>query len=189
MDSRRRRMWLLAVVAVVLAGATFVWWGNPRLGEGSLTGPGDGMSWANDGVEDTRMVVRGGSAATVRATFSVRNDGHLPFTVYGLDVADMIDWFAQQQVMFVPGVLGFDGTEPPRKQVTLSPGEEATVLWSLDMACRPGMSESSSMSIDTLRFKVRWLGVGTTRELSLDRPITFVGDDQPQPAPGAGCGG
>jgi hypothetical protein len=62
MDSRRRRLWLLAVVAVVLAGATFVWWGNPRLGEGSLTGPGDGMSWANDGVEDTRIVVRGGSA-------------------------------------------------------------------------------------------------------------------------------
>jgi hypothetical protein len=39
------------------------------------------------------------------------------------------------------------------------------------------MSEGSSMEIRTLRFRVSWWGIRTTRELLLDRPITFVGDD------------
>ncbi len=187
---RRRTLRRLAVATVLLVGvvgATFAWWGNPRLGEGSLIGPGDGMSWANDGVENTRMVVRGRPAATVSATFSIRNNGHLPFTVHGLDVADTIPWFEKQQVTFVPGILGFDRTATPVKQVTLSPGDEATVLWSLGMACQPGLSEGNSMSITTLRFRVSWLGIGTTRELPLERPITFVGDNKSQPMPGADC--
>lgn len=183
----RRRLAVATVVLVGAVGATFVWWGNPRLGEGGLVGPGDGMSWANDGVEDTRMVVRGRPAATVRATFSIRNDGRLPFTVHGLDVADMIDWFSKQRVTFVPGAQGLDATATPVQRLTLGPGEEATVLWSLDMACQPGMSEGSYMTIDALRFKLRWLGIGATRELPLERPITFVGDDKPQPPPSADC--
>ncbi|AEV81192.1 hypothetical protein ACWT_0179 [Actinoplanes sp. SE50] len=85
---RRRRLVIAAVVLVAAVGATsFVWWGNPRMGEGSVISPGEGMSWANDGVTETRMVVRGRHAATVTATFSVRNDGHLPFTVHGLDAS------------------------------------------------------------------------------------------------------
>jgi hypothetical protein len=71
--------------------------------------------------------------------------------------------------------------------VTLDPGELATVLWSLDMACRPTMSEGNSMTIDTLRFRVTWLGAHTTRELPLEWPVTFVGDDKSQPLPGADC--
>jgi hypothetical protein len=188
--SRRRRTLLrLAVAFVALVGvgcAIFVWWGNPRLGEGSVVGPDAGLTWANDGVEDTRMVVRGEPAA-VHATFSIRNEGRLPFTVHGLDVANMIPWFSKQQVMFVPGIPGFDEAMTPREQVTLDPGDEATVRWSLDMACRTTMSEGDSMSIDFLRFKVTWLGTSTTRELPLERPITFVGDGKPQPPESADC--
>ncbi len=188
--NRRRTLLRLTVAFVALVGvvcAVFVWWGNPRLGEGSVVGPGAGMSWANDGVEDTRMVVRGGSAATVSATFSIRNDGRLPFTVHGLDTTNMGPWFSKQHVTFMPGIPGFDEAVTPLGQVTLDPGEEATVLWSLDMACRPTMSEGGSTSIDILRFKVTWFGTSTTRELPLERPITFVGDGKPQPPESADC--
>ena len=68
------------MVLVGLVGAAFVWWGSPLIVDGGLIGTGAGMSWANDGVEDTRMVVRG-RPATVSATFSVGNDGDLPLAV------------------------------------------------------------------------------------------------------------
>ena len=147
------------------------------------------MSRANDGVTDTRMVVRGVPVATAGATFSIRNDGHVPFTVHGLDVTDMTGWLAQQQVMFVPGIPDFGKAGTPRKRVTLGPEESATVLWSLNMACRPSMAEGSSVTIETLPFRVSWMGVGTTRELPLELPITFVDDGTSQPPPGADCGG
>ncbi|MFC7533034.1 hypothetical protein [Actinoplanes sp. GCM10030250] len=145
------------------------------------------MSWANDGVTDTRLVVRGRPVGTLTATFSFRNDGRLPFTVHGLDVSDTIDWFEEQQVKFVPGVSGFQDDTTPLTTVRLTPGQEATVLWSLDTACQPSMAENSFMTIDALRFKVSWLGIETTRELPLERPLTFVGDDQSQPLPSAEC--
>ena len=62
----------------------------------------------------------------------------------------------------MPGFPGFEGAATPRKRVTLQPEEIATVLWSLDTACLPGLSDGSSMSIDTLRFRVSWLGLGTS---------------------------
>jgi hypothetical protein len=193
MAAPRRRMprLRLAVAAVLLlvavGGGALAWWGSPSLGDGGLIGPGDGMSWADDGVETTRMVVHGRPADTVSATFSISNQGHLPVTVRGLDVSELVGWLQGQRVSFVPGILGFDGAATPRDQVTLGPGEVATVLWSLDMSCWPGLSAGSTMTVDTLRFRVSWLGVGTTRDLPLDRPITFVGDDKPQPAPPADC--
>ncbi|KHD75685.1 hypothetical protein MB27_20840 [Actinoplanes utahensis] len=175
---KRRRRWVIAaVVLVAAAGATFVWWGNPRMGEGSVIGPGEGMSWADDGVTETRMVVRGRHAATVTATFSVRNDGHLPFTLHGLDV-DTVGWLSGQQVTFVPGVPGFGEPATARNQVTLAPGEEASVPWSLTMTCQPTMAKSSFMTIDVLRFRVSWLGIATTRDLPLERPITFTSDNE-----------
>ncbi len=174
---RRRRVVIAAVVLVAVAGAAFVRWGNPRMGEGSVIGPGEGMSWADDGVTTTRMVVRGRHAATVTATFSVRNDGHLPFTVHGLDV-DTVEWLSRQQVTFAPGSKGFTGSATALKQVTLAPDEEATVQWSLTMTCRPAMAENSFMTIDFLRFRLSWLGIGTTRDLPLERPITFTSDNE-----------
>ncbi|MFD1374163.1 hypothetical protein [Actinoplanes sichuanensis] len=184
--------WLLAIgtvalIAVLASG--LVWWGSPRMAEGSVTGPGAGMTWANDGVTDTRLVARGRPVATLTATFSLRNDGRLPFTVHGLDVSDTIAWFKKQQVTFVPGVSGFQDDTTRQTSVTLDPGQETTVLWSLDTACQPTMAENSYMTIDALRFRVSWWGLTTTRDLPLDRPLTFVGDDKPQPLPGAECAG
>jgi hypothetical protein len=49
------------------------------------------------------------------------------------------------------------------------------------------MSEGSSMEIDTLRFRVTWMGTNTTRELPLEWPITFVGDGKSQPPESADC--
>jgi hypothetical protein len=187
---RRRPPLRLAVALVAIVGvvcAVFIWWGKPRLGEGGVVGPGAGMSWANDGVDNTRMVVRSGTAGTVTATFSIRNDGRLPFTVHGLDVANRNAWLSKQQVMFVPGIPGFDEAVTPLEQLTLDPEEQATVLWSLDMACRPTMSEGSFMSINSLPFKVTWFGTSTTRELPLEQPITFVGDGKPEPPESADC--
>ncbi|WP_328475112.1 hypothetical protein OHA21_17530 [Actinoplanes sp. NBC_00393] len=175
--SKRRRLVIAAVVLVAIAGATFVWWGNPRMGEGSVIGPGEGMSWAHDGVTETRMVVRGPHAATVTATFSVRNDGHLPFTMHGLDV-DKVGWLSHQQVTFVPGVPGFNKSATALKQITLAPEEEATVQWSLTFTCQPAMADNSFMTIDFLRFKISWLGIATTRDLPLERPITFTSDNE-----------
>jgi hypothetical protein len=183
-----RRLMAAATLFVVLAGAGFVWWGNPRLDEGSLIGPGDGMSWANDGVEDTRMLVRGRTAGTVSARFSIRNDGRLPFTVHGLDRAESGNWLSEQQVTFGPGFLLDEQPVTRVKQVTLNPGDEAIVFWSLDMPCPLLMAEGSSMDISTLRFTVSWLGARTIRELPLERPITFLGDDNTsRPAPNHHC--
>ncbi|WP_179277132.1 hypothetical protein [Actinoplanes regularis] len=173
---------IAAVVLVVAAAATsFVWWGNPRMGEGGLIGPGEGMSWANDGVTNTRMVVRGRHAATVTATFSVRNDGHLPFTLHGLDV-DTFEWLSHQQVTFEPGIPGFNGSATAQKQVTLAPEEEATVHWSLTMTCQPPM-DGNSFTIEFLRFRISWLGIATTRDLPLEQPITFIGDNEAPSVP------
>lgn len=190
--ARPRRVRLLvsgavAVIAVIASG--FVWWGSPRVAAGSVVGPGSGMSWANDGVTNTRLVARGRPVATLTATFSLRNDGHLPFTVHGLEVSDTIDWFEKQRVTFVPGVSGFQDDTTPLTSVTLAPGQEATVLWSLDTACGPDMAENSFMTIDALRFDVSWLGIESTRELPLEQPLTFVGDGKSSPLPGAACAG
>ncbi|GLW35195.1 hypothetical protein [Actinoplanes regularis] len=169
---------IAAVLLVAAAGATsFAWWGNPRMSEGGLIGPGEGMSWANDGVTNTRMVVRGRHAATVTATFSVRNDGHLPFTLHGLDV-DTFEWLSHQQVTFEPGIPGFNGSATTTKQLTLAPGEEATVHWSLTMTCQPPPSEGGFITIDFLRFRLSWLGIATTRDLPLKQPITFTSDNE-----------
>jgi hypothetical protein len=188
--NRQRTLLRLAVALVALVGvvcAVFVWWGNPRLGEGGRVSPGAGMSWVNDGVDNTRMLVRSGTAGTINATFSISNDGHLPFTVHGLDFANMNAWLSKQQVMFLPGLPGFDEAVTPLEQVTLNPGEQATVLWSLDMACRPTTSYGGFTHIATLPFKVTWLGTSTTRELPLKQPITFVEDGTPQPPESADC--
>jgi hypothetical protein len=143
------------------------------------------MTWANDGVEDTRMLVRGRPVATVSARFSIRNDGHLPFTVRGLDVTGFGgNWLTKQKVAFVPG---YDATAAPAEQVTLSPGAEATVLWSLDLRCQPPLLAGSFMHIDFLPFEVSWWGIPATRQVPLPRPITFAGDDISRPLAGPEC--
>jgi hypothetical protein len=166
------------VVLVALAGAGAVWWGAPRVGAGSVVGPGEGMAWANDGVEDTRMLVRGRPVAAVTATFSIRNEGHLPFTVHGLESVESGDWISDQHVTFGPGVFDAEPNAAPVGQVTLRPGDEATVHWSLDMPCQMILGDGDSRDIDALGFQVSWWGISTTRELALQRPITFVGDDK-----------
>ncbi|WP_188122305.1 hypothetical protein [Actinoplanes lobatus] len=184
---RRGLTVLVAAALVLLAGAAVVWWGNPRLAPGSLVSLGNGMTWANDGVKDTRMLVRGRPVATVTATFSIRNDGRLPLTVRGLDLADAEPWLAQQRVTFLPGLSAEDGNATPAREVTLSAGDEARVFWSLDMACLPAMSEGSSREIASLPFQVSWWGFAATRELALDQPITFLGDDIGRPPVPSDC--
>ncbi|GAA0448122.1 hypothetical protein Aca07nite_73140 [Actinoplanes capillaceus] len=185
--SRRGPAVLVAAALVLLAGAAVVWWGNPRLAPGGLVSLGNGMTWANDGVSDTRMLVRGRPVDTVTATFSIRNDGRLPFTVRGLDLADAEPWFAQQRVSFLPGLDAEDGNATPAREVTLNAGDEARVFWSLAMACQPAMSERDTRELTTLPFEVRWWGFTATRELALDRPITFVGDDIGRPPVPSDC--
>jgi hypothetical protein len=174
-----------AVVAVAALAASFAWWGQPRLGAGGLVGIGTGMTWANDGVENTRMLVRGRPVAPVTATFSISNDGHLPFTVHGLDVSGL-GWLEKQQVTFVPGMVGMAQNSTPVRQVTLRPGTQATVYWSVDLPCQIPLSEGNRTDIDALPFKVSLLGISTVRELPLAQPITFVGDAAGYP--GAACG-
>jgi hypothetical protein len=123
------------------------------------------------------MVVRG-RHATVTATFSVRNDGRPPFTVHGLDVAEFAGWLSEQQVSFAPGVPGFDEPVAALEQVTVAPEEEATVQWSLTMTGNPVMADDSYTTIDFLRFRVSWPGITTTRDLPLDRTITFTSDNK-----------
>jgi hypothetical protein len=50
------------------------------------------------------------------------------------------------------------------------------------MACQPSMPEGGALHIASLPFRVSWWGFASTRELALDRPITFVGDDSVRPA-------
>jgi hypothetical protein len=71
--------------------------------------------------------------------------------------------------------------------VRLGPGDEAIVFWSLDMTCRPPHDPDAYTSISALRFKVSWLGIRTTRDLPLERPITFTGDSTTRVLPGADC--
>ena len=145
------------------------------------------MTWANDGVETTRMLVRGRPVATVTARFSIRNDGHLPFTVHGLDGAELVDWLSRHQATFAPDHPAIDEKVGTLSQITLRPGDEAIVFWSLDMACQPPHAEGSSLEIRALRFRVSWLGIRTTRELPLEKPITFLGDSTTSAGPSADC--
>jgi hypothetical protein len=153
----RRRPWRLTVAVtllLVLMGAGFVWWAHPRLGEGSSVGIGDGMTWANDGVEDTRVLMRGRPAATVSARFSIRNDGRLPFTVHGLDRAESGNWLSLQQVTFGPALLDDDEQATPVEQVTLNPGDEASVFWSLAMPSSFGVLGSGRRRGCVIGFEV-----------------------------------
>lgn len=170
---RRRRIVLVCALLVALAVPAAVWWGQPRLAEGSLVAPGAGMTWANDGVEDTRMIVRGRPVATVTATFTIRNNGRLPFTVSGAD--DTGNWLTRQQITFIPGFPGDDATATPARQVTVRPGDEATLFWSLDMRCQPPLAEDASMSVEAIPLRVTTWGVPADRDLVLQRPITFAG--------------
>lgn len=188
----RRPPWRRRVVAVVLGVAVAVaavgWWGHPRLAPGSIVGLGDGMTWANDGVEDTRMLVRGRPVGTVTATFSVHNDGRLPFTVHGVDRSGWAGtWLTEQRVTFERGPSGDDSGATPVGQVTLNPGDQATILWSLDLRCQPPLSAGTVFDIDALPLRVSWWGIPTTRRLALAKPITFAGDDIPRPLPGEEC--
>ncbi|MEV0901889.1 hypothetical protein [Actinoplanes sp. NPDC049802] len=189
---RRPRLKRAATAAALLvagAAAVVVWWGQPQLGEGGLIATGTGMTWANDGVENTRMLVKGKPADTVSAVFSIRNAGRLPFTVHGLDTADTTDWLSRQQVTFIPGWPGDDANAVPRRELTLDPGGEATVFWSIDMRCQPPTAEGVRMSLEELRFEVSWWGVPATRALVLRQPITFVGDGESRALPSAAeCG-
>jgi hypothetical protein len=72
--------------------------------------------------------------------------------------------------------------------VTLRPGDEATVHWSLGMPCQLALADGSSRDIDALTFQVSWWGISTTRELALQRPITIAGDDKSSTVtPNGGC--
>lgn len=172
---KRRLRAVIATTALLAAvGATFVWWGNPRMTEGGMIGLGEGITWANDGLTDTRMLISGRHPATVTATFSIRNTGHLPFTVHGLDV-DTFAWLSQQQVTFKQVTDGSESATA-QKQITLAPEDEATVQWSLTFTCRPSIAEGGYVTIDVLRFDTSWLGLHTTRELPLTRPISITSD-------------
>jgi hypothetical protein len=66
---------------------------------------------------------------------------------------------------------------PTVDEITLGPGEDAVVLWSIDMSSFPVLAEGGSMEIEALRFEVSWLGLlPATLELPLERPITFLGE-------------
>ncbi|MBB2940766.1 hypothetical protein FB565_000470 [Actinoplanes lutulentus] len=172
----RKRLLVLAVLAAVLIAGIVAWWGRPQMGEGSVYGSGENMTWADDGVDQTRMVVRDRSHGDPTATFSIRNDGRLPFTVHDLDDSGEDFWFAQQRVAFKPGIdLSDSSMANADPEITLAPGEEATVLWAIDMTTAPSMAEGDIREIDTFRFTVSWLGIPATRELRLPKPITFVG--------------
>ncbi len=105
-----------------------------------------------------------------------RGSAATPVTVRGLDV-DTVGWLSHQQVTFVPGP-GFSRSATALKKVTLAPEEEAAVQWSLTMTCQPTTAEGSFMTIEFLRFRISWLGIATTRDLPLERPITFTGDNE-----------
>lgn len=184
----RRRLGVTVVLVAALVGAVVAWWGRPRLAPGPSVAPGTGMTWAGDGFDNTRLVVRGRSVSTAAATLSITNEGNLPFTVHGLDTTDMTAWLADQQVRFVPGIPDHAPGTTGSKTVTIAPGEHATVLWTLDLACRPPLQAGSTVSIRVLPIEVTWLGIiSTTRELALKQPITFAGDDVSRPLPGSDC--
>ncbi|HEX8347010.1 MAG TPA: hypothetical protein VF657_20070 [Actinoplanes sp.] len=57
------------------------------------------------------------------------------------------------------------------------------------MACQPALPADGFVHIDALRFRVTWLGIPTIREMPLEHPITFVGDDTSRPPPSPDCAG
>ncbi|GAB7039402.1 hypothetical protein JCM9533A_32520 [Catenuloplanes niger JCM 9533] len=179
---------MVALVVALAAGAAgFAWLARPRLAEGSMLSPGAGFTWANDGVEDTRMLLRGRPVPVASARFTVRNEGRVPVTLTGLDTSGQLPWTAGQRVTFQPGPAGVAPETPPVDRIEVAPGGEAIVNWSLDLACRPVLT-NAHLDITTLPLRVRTLGLSRTYEFPLRYPMTFAAAPVADPGPTADCG-
>lgn len=182
--TRRRPVLLLTAAALIALLATgFIRWGSPRLEQAGPAVPGAGTTRVDEGAGRERMVVDGRPSAPVTATFGIRNNGRVPVTVHGLDVSRGAGWLQRQHATFRTGAPGSGARPAPAARVTVQPGAEATVEWSLDMTCRPQFM-GSGWSLRQLRFRVSRLGLDTVLEMPLDTPVTFTGEVTPPPASG-----
>ncbi len=172
----RRARRLAALAALAIAATAWIWVGtHPRVAAGSFWGGGDDFRIAEDGIADTRYVLKGDEGSFLA---SIRNDGRVPFTVLGLDTARaglFMTLGGFQPDPFRPGKGIGDMTLPTQRRVTLGEGEEAGILLRFKVDPCVFMHAGSHSDTTALHLRVRQAGITTTQSLPLELPLTIRG--------------
>ncbi|GAB3592272.1 hypothetical protein GCM10027446_12610 [Angustibacter peucedani] len=172
----------LALVLLVV----WAWWGHHRqLSQGSFTLAPAGLTTADDGLEDTRWVMKDGEGATASLVVSVRNDGPFPIRLLGPAVDDAGGVSTTLDVGFAPADVRGGGSSHEqadyRDELTLPAGQEAGVRVEISTGtCR--LSKGSFQQFDAVPLRVSQLGMRSTYRLPLRLPIAVVGTTDEQPA-------
>ncbi|HEX5510568.1 MAG TPA: hypothetical protein VFX41_02540 [Actinomycetales bacterium] len=163
---RARGWWWIASALVVVLVTAWVWIGtHPAVTRGSYGWFGPGTRVADDGLEQTRLVIQENEA---QLSYSVRNTGLVPFTVVGLEPDPL--GMVRMDVEFQPDLVeqGSDSrlTESPvRVGRSDEVGLKVRVVTDGCLGLEPG-----SMMWQPARVKIRQLGITTTHELSTGLP-------------------
>jgi hypothetical protein len=189
---------VLIAVAVLAGGAAgVVWWqvasGRPTLVAGSSAGPDSGVTWANDGIENTKLVLDPVPGSDHTVVVSVRNAGSAPVTIRSLEwvVAERgWDWgwgppeFARASAVLIPPQGGSpnDGFLP--LPVTVPRGREVALRLDVHVpACGYELAEGGWSSFDGVTLDVTQRGVSSVQHVPVfAKPLVVVGRAVP-----AGC--
>ncbi len=171
---RARRLATLAVLAIAVTA--WIWVGtHPRVVAGSFSGGGDDFRIADDGIADTRYVLKGDRGAFLT---SIRNEGRVPVTVLGLDTARaglFMTLGGFQPDPFRPGKGIGDLTLPTQRRVTLGEGEEAGIVLRFKVDPCVFMQAGSYFDTHEVHLRVRQAGITTTQSIPLEPPLTVRG--------------
>ncbi len=186
-DTRRARprRWLLGLglLVVVLVVAAWAWAGaRPDLRPGSwsrVVGPAQTM--ANDGVSDTRYLVRLPQGGESVLQLSIRNSGRFPVTVLGAEdlQGTVLKGIAFHQLDERDGLTDHLERLTGNRRIDLDPGEEGE-MWvtiGFDGCFAPG----SFITADDVRLRVRQLGLTTSTHLTFNHPITLAAPTEQRP--------
>ncbi len=155
-------------MVVLLATGVATWLvaaNRARLSDGWMYGPGDGIEVANDGVTDTRWVVRPAPDKTFSLTTSVSNHGRVPITIERLARdRQILRWVVEATY------VGYDhrgrvDRSGPIRDVTLRQEDWLEVHLTFQMPhCWDFYGEDGFTWLDSLRWRTRALGVGGVSE-------------------------
>ena len=142
-----------------------------------MFGPGEGIEVANDGVSDTRWVVRPAPDKRFTLTTSVGNNGRVPVTIERLARdRQLLGWVVKASYATYDR-RGRVAQSGPIRDVTLHEGEWIEVRLTFQIPhCWHFYGEGGFTWLDALRWRTRALGVGGVSETRVadEMPLTVL---------------
>jgi hypothetical protein len=188
---------LVAVAVLAAATAGAVRWhaaaGRPTLVAGSSAGPDSGVTWANDGLENTKLVLDPVPGSDHTIVVSVRNAGSAAVTIRSLEWAVPPrgwDWsagppeFARPSAVLTPAQGGSPTDAFLPLPVTVPRGREVALRLDVHVpACGYVIAEGGWSSFDGVTLDVTQRGVSSVQHVPVfAKPLVVLGRAVP-----AGC--